>query len=222
MSRSLPSRRLLAVGLAVALSAGAIAVTVGAGAAAAANPLVVANVAPGIGTPLSTLGGYPMRSLPTDNLGAPEFSTFCALDVISWLPCASARMIGSGWATWSHGYGGFVYFLSSTAQGDIATINLPWNTNAFSFDIESNNFNPTAPATQFTYVVDASGSGAPGITTAVTVAPNGSSNARYVGFYSKAPSKANLIQSLKITCLGKCNGFAIGEFKINQGRLTHP
>ncbi len=217
-------RRLFGVGLAIALSTAAIAVTVGAGTAAAANPLVVANVAPGAGAPLSVLGGYSMRVLPTDNLGFGEFTTFCGLDVISWVPCASSRQIGSGWATWSHGYGGFVYFLQvGGAGGDIATINLPWNTNAFSFDIEANNFLPVAPATAFTYVVDASGSGAPGITTAVAgPSLDSHSDARYVGFYSKAPSKANLIQSLKITCLGGCNGFAIGEFRINQGKLTKP
>jgi hypothetical protein len=41
-------------------------------------------------------------------------------------------------------------------------------------------------------------------------------------FYSKAPGRANLIQALKITCLGGCGGFAIGEFKINQAKLTNP
>ncbi len=218
MSRLTSPRRLFGVGFAIALTVAAIAVTLGAGTASAANPLVVADVSPGTATPPNFLGGYSMRSLPTNNLGFGEFTTFCGLDVISWVPCASSRQIGSGWSTWSHGYGGFVYFLQGA--GDIATINLPWNTNAFSFDIESNNFNPTAPATAFTFVVDASGSGAPGITTAVTVAPNGISSARYVGFYSLAPSKANLIQSLKITCLGGCNGFAVGEFKINQAKLT--
>ena len=220
MSRFTSPRRLFGVGLAIALSTAAIAVTVGAGTAAAANPLVVAVTSPGTATPPNFLGPYFMRSLPTTDPNVSEFSTTCGLDVISWVPCANLRYIGSGWATWSHGYTGSVYFLQGA--GDIATINLPSNTNAFSFDIESNNFNPTAPATAFTFVVDASGSGAPGTTTAVTVAPNGTSSARYVGFYSKAPSKANLIQALKITCLGGCNGFAVGEFKINQGKLTKP
>ncbi|HEX3455355.1 MAG TPA: hypothetical protein VHS03_12070 [Gaiellaceae bacterium] len=211
------------MGLAVALSAAAIAVAVGAGAASAANPLVVAVTSPGTSTPPNSLGGYSMRSLPTTDPSHNQFDTVCGLDVISWVGCASLRYIGSGWATWSHGYTGSVYFCTIiNCPGDIMTINLPFNTNAFSFDVESNNFNPTAPATAFTFIVDASGSNAPGITTAVTVAPNGTSNARYVGFYSKAPSRSNLIQALKIQCLGNCNGFAIGEFKINQARLTQP
>jgi hypothetical protein len=216
-------RRLFGVGLAVALSATAIAITVGAGTASAANPLVVAVTSPGTATPPNSLGGYSMRSLPTVNPFHNQFDTVCGLDVISWVGCASQRNVGSGWSSWSHGYTDDVYFCSLTdCPGDIMTINLPANTNAFSFDVESNNFNPTAPATGFTFIVDASGSNAPGITTAVTVAPNGISSARYVGFYSKAPSRANLIQALKITCLGGCNGFAIGEFKINQARLIKP
>ena len=131
--------------------------------------------------------------------------------------------LGSGWSSWSHSYSNDVYFCNLTnCPGDIMTVNLPFNTNAFSFDVESNNFNPTPPATGFTFIVDATGSNAPGTTTAVTIAPNGVSSARYVGFYSKAPSRGGLLQSLKITCLGNCNGFAIGEFKINQSRLTQP
>jgi hypothetical protein len=211
------------LGLAALLCATAIAVVLGAGTAAGANPLVVAYTAPGTSTPPNVLGGYQMRSLPTTDPSHSLFSTVCSLDVVSWTPCANLRKIGSGWATWSHGYTGDVYFCANPpCLGDVWTVNLPWNTNAFSFDIESNNFTPTAPATAFTFIVDASGSNAPGITTAVTVAPNGTASARYVGFYSTAPSRANLIQSLKITCLGGCNGFAIGEFKINQARLTNP
>jgi len=223
MSRFSPRRGLLVLGVMVALSAAAIAVTVGAGSAAAANPWIVANTAPGTGVPPNFLGGYAMRSLPTVNPFNPEFTDVCGLDVISWVGCTNIRNVGSGWSTWSHGYTDDVYFCTlANCPGDIMTINLPFNTNAFSFDIESNNFFPTAPATGFTFIVDASGSAAPGITTAVTIAPNGVSSARYVGFYSKLPGKANLIRSLKITCLGGCSGFAIGEFKINQAKLTKP
>ena len=161
-----------------------------------------------------------MRSLPTTDPNVSEFSTTCGSTCTSWVPCANLRYIGSGWASRSHGYTGSVYFLQGA--GDIATINLPSNTNAFSFDIESNNFNPTAPATAFTFVVDASGSGAPGTHHRRHGRSERHPSARYVGFYSKAPSKANLIQALKITCLGGCNGFAVGEFKINQGKLTKP
>jgi len=222
MNRFSPRWRLLGIGLTVALSAAAIALTLGVGTASAANPLVVAVTSPGAATPPNVLGGYSMRSLPTIDPFNAQFATVCGLDVIQWTGCASLRKVGSGWASWSHGYTGDVYFCSTGCPGDIWTVNLPANTNAFSFDVESNNFNPTAPATGFTFIVDATGANAPGATTAVTIAPNRISSARYVGFYSKAPGRASLIQSLKITCLGNCGGFAIGEFKINQAKLINP
>lgn len=77
------------------------------------------------------------------------------------------RQIGNGWATWSHGYTGDVYY----EQSNTVTITLPAGTRAFYLYIEGNNFgtaNITATANDGT--------------TSGPIPVVGASGARYYGF----------------------------------------
>jgi hypothetical protein len=164
------------------------------------------DTSPGTASPPGTLGGYSMIGFPPES--QPEFSL-----VSSVLPPPSfsgslalsqfleVDQVGSGWATWSHGYSGTVYYNMTDVSGVTAlTMTLPANTLAFYFYVEPNNkgtFNFTAE----------SGS----VTVPLSVAGNGS--AEYVGFYSE-----NGVPLTSITLDqpdGTAAGYAVGEFGIN-------
>ncbi len=95
--------------LATAALAMLVALTISVGMSRAA---VIFSGAPGTGPPPPTLGPYPMTPFPNDPRA--EFT------VSNFVPAPSGRLrllqpppdhltVGSGWATWSHGYTGDVY-----------------------------------------------------------------------------------------------------------------
>ncbi len=181
---ALTSALLLGVTLAVALPG------------ALATGTIVYDGSPGTGAPPAMLGTYTMTPF-----GADMRAVF---DDVSTVPgptgdltlsvTANHRMIGDGWATWSHGYAGSVYFVA----GDTVTITLPPNTYAFYLYAESNSFS----AHPFTVVADGMSSG--------PVMVEGNAGATYFGFYSMAGP----IASVTVTTESGANGFAVGEFGI--------
>jgi len=107
------------------------------------------------------------------------------------------RTIGEGWATWSNGYTGDVYVMTGTT----VTLTMPSGTLAFSLYVEPDHFadfNVTATAQDGT--------------TSGPVVVNGSSGAKYFGFYTT--SSATPIASVTVSTTD--TQFAIGEFGIDQ------
>ena len=109
-------------------------------------------------------------------------------------PAHIKRNIGSGWATWSHGYTGAVYVQNGTQ----AIFNLPAGAQCFYFYAEPNNlsaFNIT--------VTPASGS-------SVTRSVTGNAGAYGYGFYTSGET----ISSVTVDVAAGAGGFAVGEFGV--------
>ncbi|MDN5848715.1 MAG: PEP-CTERM sorting domain-containing protein [Nitrococcus sp.] len=182
--------RLLVLSTSLALAAGQ------AGAA-------VIGVAGGTAAPAATLGLYTMTPFQDDT--RPIFDDVSS--VVSPLGGAvqfsiplSHREIGSGWATWSHGYTGDVYFTEGALSVALA---LPVYTAAFYFYAEPNPFD----AFDIT-AITATGE-------SITQAVAGASGASYFGFYTTG---ASLLSSIIVSSRVD---FAIGEFGI-AARQTVP
>ena len=113
--------------------------------------------------------------------------------------------VGNGWATWSHGYTGSVYFSGEASGGSDPRIelSLPSNTNAYAFRVYAE------PNTFGNFSVEATASDG---TSSEPVRIEGRSGARYFG--SPAPPGAKLT-SITVTASDP-RGFAIGEFSINR------
>ena len=158
----------------------------------------------GTDAPPAMLGDYPMTPFPADtrplledvfDVSAPGggFLEFC--------PDVSHRRIGDGWATWSHGYQGDVYF----REGNQLTMTLPGGTFAFYFYAEPNSFGEYS----ITAVADDGSS--------VSQLVEGSFGARYYGFYSC--NDGTTIKKIIIRAAPEANGFAVGEFGIAREPL---
>jgi hypothetical protein len=114
-------------------------------------------------------------------------------------PAANHRRIGDGWATWSHGYTGDVYFVSGVS----VLLTLPPATGAFYFYAEPNQFGT------FTFEAIADDG-----TTSGPIAVLGSSGAQFFGFYVEEGSDA-MIVAISVTT-DDSSGFAVGEFGIAE------
>src|SRR5712692_6699568 len=96
---------------------------------------------PGTGAPPVTLGGYTMTPFGTDpqplfaNVGGVAGPTG---NVTFGSPLQHLR-VGNGWATWSNGYGGDVYWSNGATSTSVA---LPSGTSAFYLYAEPNPFSP--------------------------------------------------------------------------------
>jgi hypothetical protein len=176
----------------VALLTGAVLVS-------AASAGVVADLSVGTAAPPAIFGGYTMTPFPLDprplmqdvaDVPAPGGG------VVGFSPSLNHRRIGDGWATWSHGYTGDVYY---TNGGSSATLTLPANTYAFYFYAEPNNFG------LFT-ITATSNSGA-----SLTQQVEGSAGARFYGFYG---TDGDTIASITVVADSAAGGFAVGEFGI--------
>jgi hypothetical protein len=120
------------------------------------------------------------------------------------------RRIGSGWGSWSHGYTGDVYanFSAPSPTRDQVMMTLPSNTKAFYFYVEPNfsgTYNVTATANDGT--------------TSGPIAVSGSSGAKYFGFYSEG---GTILDTITVNVDAGAQGFAIGEFGIDNGDTTAP
>jgi len=114
-------------------------------------------------------------------------------------PKPICELVGSGWATWSNGYTGNVYW-NNTNVGSPTTIKLtmPTGTQAFYFYAEPNEFQ--------TFDLEATAQNG---TTSGPLQVYGQAGAQYYGFYSKNSSLH--IKTITITCN---DDFAVGEFGI--------
>ncbi|MBX7176697.1 MAG: hypothetical protein K1X68_07990, partial [Saprospiraceae bacterium] len=162
---------------------------------------IIFDGSPGTNAPPATLGGFTMVNPNPDT--RPLFSNEseiafpspnCA--AISFSLPLNHRRIGAGWATWSHGYPGDVYYSNGLLT---ITITLPAGTRAFYLYIEGNNFIPAN--------IEASANDG---TTSGPIPVVGNSGARYYGFYTS--SSACLLTSITITADPNSGGFAVGEF----------
>jgi hypothetical protein len=160
-----------------------------------ANAAIVA-VDHGTGAPPASLGPYAISALPfdtrsifsdvTDAPGNPPLG-----GAVGFSTAMSLRQIGSGWATWSHGYGGIVYY---TNGGVDTTATLPAGTAAFLMYVEPN------PFSWQTFTATAQDG------TSVSFSAHGSSGASGVGFYGTG---GDTITSIRVT---GSTDYAWGEF----------
>ena len=156
------------------------------------NPVDPTAAAPG------TLGQYVMTAFGDD--ARPVFGTVSDVasplsGVVEFSPDVTHYEIGSGWATWSHGYTGDVYFTGGTTL----TLTLPAGTGAFYFYAEPNVFDVFS----FTAVAD-DGSGSVQLV-------QGLSGAKFFGVYSDDFAS---IDHIDITVSAGAGGFAVGEFGV--------
>jgi len=164
----------------------------------------------GIVAPPAALGPYTMAQYPNDTRAVGD----SVMDVPSPLGYADLqfdkavwhREIGAGWATWSHGYTGDVYFFEDYADGPELQITLPSGCLAFYLYVEPNLFS--------TFDFDVKSSAA-AISTQITLfGVDGNAGANGVGFWTDDPS--DVLLSITVTeVAGAAQGFAVGEFGIN-------
>lgn len=174
---------------------------VGAPSAGAIAPIVW-DTSVGTAAPPATLGPYNVTSFGLD--GRPLFADVTNVvdpaGAIAFSPALNHRRIGSGWATWSHGYTGDVY---ATGGATSVTVTLPAGTGAFRFYAEPDPF----------AVINITATAQDGTTTG-PIPVDGNGGAQYFGVYTTSSTLA----SVTIT---STTDFAIGEFglafKANKG-----
>ncbi len=158
--------------------------------------------APGTDAPPPYLGKYKIK--PFTALSCSQGQTYAQVagptGKAGLNPGSVCEEVGSGWATWSHGYTGDVYW-DDTSVGSTTTLRLtlPAGTRAFYFYAEPDQF--------ATFIMQATTqSGA----TSGPIPVAGSSGAQYYGFYSNGPGQQ--IKTITIVC--QDDDFAVGEFGI--------
>jgi len=163
--------------------------------ASVASAAIVA-VDHGTGAPPAALGPYAVSALPFD--GAAVYSDVTSAPgnppltgSVGFSVASSVRQIGMGWATWSHGYTGKVYYSNGAYS---VTLDLPSDTAAFLTYVEPN------PFSWQTVTVTAQDG------TSITQSVTGSSGAHGFGFYGTGGST---IDTLTIS---SGTDFAFGEF----------
>lgn len=159
----------------------------------------VIGVSGGTAAPSTTLGGYTMTPFPDDaraNFTVVSGVTSPLGGTLGFTPSLQLRSIGAGWATWSNGYTGDVYYGEDLTS---LTLTLPTGTGAFYFYVEPDLFG--------TFTVTATESSGTQLTQSVA----SSSGASYFGFYGTAGST---LSSITVSVPEQAGGFAVGEFGI--------
>ena len=123
--------------------------------------------------------------------------------VVGFSPDLNHREIGNGWATWSHGYTGDVYYTNGATS---ATMTLPAATKAFYFYAEPNPFDVFE-------ITATTNSG----TTSGPIPVDGDGGATYFGFYT-----TGLFETIATITVESTVDFAIGEFGISASRCPPP
>jgi hypothetical protein len=166
-----------------------------------ASPGIVVDTSPGTAAPPGTLGPYTMTSFAADPQAAGgTFVSSVAAPTggsVGFNPSLAHYLIGSVWATWSHGYTGDVY--ADTSGGTSTVLTMPANTGAFYLYVEPNEF--------ATFTIEATAQD--GTTTSVGV--NGNAGAQYFGFYGTGGDE---IVTITVEAPAQANGYAVGEFGI--------
>lgn len=159
----------------------------------------------GLTAPPPTIGGKTMTAFGSDARPPGNLVSDVASPLggaVGFSPDAMHTQIGVGWATWSHGYGGDVYWTSDTSL----TLTLPANSGAFSLYTMPNDFSV------YNITVN-SGS------TSLTRAIDGNGGARGFGIYGDAGES---LTSILITADQGAQGFAVGEFGIAISAVPEP
>lgn|GEM_PF-4276419 len=169
--------------------------------AAAASQAQVTGTSFGTAAPPSTLDGYSMAD------GVETRTTFSDVTsanvgggrTVDFSNDVSVRRIGDGWATWSHGYTGQVYYNNTdslTMSFDTGEVG------AFILYVEPNLFS------EFSFEItgrDAAGS-------SVVYNTNIVGDAGAKGFGFSAPAGGHITSVRVINTDGNASGFAVGEF----------
>ena len=163
---------------------------------------LVWDISPGTAAPPSTLGPYTMTPFPPDP--RPEFDIVAGVPSplggsVAFVQPMQHLKVGSGWATWSHGYSGDVY---STVGATSTFMALPPDTGAFYFYAEPNPF-------QVFTITATSSDGS--VFATVSQPVDGLSGAKYFGIYTTDPAGSSPIALIAISSSAD---FAIGEFGI--------
>jgi hypothetical protein len=170
----------------------------GTGAALAAGGIVF-DGSVGTGPPPATLGGHTVRPFAPDSQPFGDVASVLGPSGdITFSPALDHVAIGNGWATWSNGYAGDVYW---TDGGLSATVDLPSGTSAFYLYAEPDPF----------AVFDITATAEDGTTSSGTVSVDGDAGATFFGFYTTG---GETIASITVS---SAIDFAIGEFGINAG-----
>lgn len=151
----------------------------------------------GTGAPPAVIGGYAMTQFGDDP--RPIINDVISIGpgdgnphgVLGFSQAVSHREIGFGWATWSHGYTGDVYYSNGATS---LTMFMAPDLAAFSFYVEPNPF----------AVFDITVTAADG--TSITVPVNGSSGANGFGVYGTG---GMTVASVNVS---SSVDFAVGEF----------
>jgi hypothetical protein len=159
----------------------------------------ITGVALGTAAPPGVLGPYTMTPFPLDV--QPIFTFVPSVPsplggVVGFSIPLDHRTIGGGWATWSHGYTGDVYF---SPQSPTVILTMPAGTGAFYLYAE--------PYPFALYTISATAQDG----TVVTQIVHGSAGAAGYGFYGTGGSQ---ISSIQVDFSDEGSGFAIGEFGI--------
>jgi hypothetical protein len=156
----------------------------------------------GTDVPPTTLGGHAMTAFGLDGngLNGAVSRVDDPAGTLLFGPDLTHLRAGNGWATWSHGYTGDVYF-SGERNDPTIEITLPAGTQALSFYAEPNTF--------ASFTVEALASDG---TSSEPVDIDGYAGARYFGFYGTG---GRTISSVTVTASDP-SGFAIGEFMISR------
>jgi hypothetical protein len=157
---------------------------------------------PGTDTPPTTLGSYAMTPFATD--ATTPGSTVSAIEGptgnVSLSPATTVEDVANGWATWSNGYDGAVYWMDTpdtTGTSYSLTMTFPANTKATYFYAEPDEF--------ATYDLSATANNG---STSGSETVYGESGAQYFGFYA---AKGYSIKTITVSC---SDDFAVGEFGI--------
>jgi len=159
----------------------------------------------GTGAPPTTLGTFTMTPFGDDTrpvIGDVSFVDSPLGGPVSFGSVVSHREIGNGWATWSHGYTGDVYYTNGATTLELG---LPSGTGAFYLYAEPN------PFSEHTFVTVETVSGA-----SLTQQIHGSSGAAGFGFYTDS---FDTIQTIQVS---SDVDFAVGEFGIAAGGSVIP
>ena len=188
-------------------------------------------VALGTVAPPSTVGGFTMTAFDNDARSIPGVVT--TVPVPSPLsgnltvsatrpgltPCDITHVtVGSGWATWSHGYAGDVYYNASNDPGNVTstfTIDMPANVGAFYFYMEPNAFTVGFMQARANDGTETSSIPAQGFEGAVGM-----------GLYADPGQTITQIvigsPNLALTGPADAGGFAVGEFGIAPAEEETP
>jgi hypothetical protein len=174
----------------------------------------------GLAAPPSVLGAYAVTAFTADPAGPGDLVAAVALPagatpsgVVGFSDLLEHQTVPGGWATWSHGYAGDVYWLDGFVA-DTLVLTLPVETKAFYFYVQPNYFGPVGAPADFDFDITAENDAGESMAV-LGETISGLGGAKGFGFSITGPGDPSLTT---ITIAGLAtwpDGFAVGEFGIN-------